>query len=139
MEEYNSAAIFAERKREFDSDLYQNLELWDTLMKVYKYYALLFRFIPEKTWNFYFIEKSIDEIQYSDGSYDVDYVRRTSSANSGGSSGTEKPPTQIYYDPSQRKPSTESILRSDEPSVADLRYAKTCAQFKSVAFHNFAK
>jgi hypothetical protein len=34
LEEYNNAAKFAEHKRQFDSDLYQNLELWDTLMKV---------------------------------------------------------------------------------------------------------
>lgn len=51
------------------------------------------------------------------------------SSDTGGSD-----PLPIYYDPSQRKPSTDSsmLLRFDEPSVADLRYAKTCTPFKSV-------
>ena len=34
LDEYNEATESAERRQEFESDLHQNLELWDSLMKV---------------------------------------------------------------------------------------------------------
>ena len=34
LDEYNNAAKFEEKRKEFDIDLHQNLELWDNLMKV---------------------------------------------------------------------------------------------------------
>jgi hypothetical protein len=34
IEEYDTANKFSNEIKTFDSDLYQNLELWDTLMKV---------------------------------------------------------------------------------------------------------
>jgi hypothetical protein len=34
LDDYNEAAESAERRQEFESDLHQNLELWDSLMKV---------------------------------------------------------------------------------------------------------
>jgi len=34
LDEYNEEAESAERRQEFESDLHQNLELWDSLMKV---------------------------------------------------------------------------------------------------------
>lgn len=35
LEQYSSASKFEENRIEFDLDLHQNLELWDTLMKVF--------------------------------------------------------------------------------------------------------
>ena len=37
LDEYNNAAKFEEKRKEFDIDLHQNLELWENLMKVNKF------------------------------------------------------------------------------------------------------
>lgn len=76
--------------------------------------------------------KSIDEIHYSDESYDVDYVRRLSSAsNQSRESNDNNNKSTVIFDPTRRKPSDDGRF-SVEPSVADLRYAKTLLAFKSV-------
>lgn len=91
---------------------------------------------------FYFVvnfAQSIDEIQYSDDSYDVDYVRKstTSSTNSAQSQPKSCEDDEEKNGENFQQEKTNYLILSDhnlaEPSC-DRRYAKTLCSFESVIY-----
>lgn len=102
IEDYDTAVKFNNDIHKFESDLYQNLELWDTLMK------------------------SIDEMQCSDDSYDVEIMRKSSGdfSLSASSRLSSLKPFQVYL-PSQ------SLTSMEVDSNIVPRFAKTVCEFDS--------
>ena len=98
---------FQENNEIFEANLRQNLELWEELMK------------------------SIDNIQYSDESYDYDYVRKSSKDFIQSHESSDSKASFRIYDPIINNESKKTNIYSNIPNT-NPRYARTLDAYFSV-------
>ncbi|CAF0714492.1 unnamed protein product [Brachionus calyciflorus] len=104
LDSYNNLNRYEEKREILEANLHQNLELWDQLMK------------------------SVDDICYSDESYDYDYVRKTSKDFSQSEESNDSKISFSIFEPIVIE--NKKSFFSDIPNV-EAKYAKTIKSYFS--------